>query len=381
MSEKFSLDALDAKFCKTVSSTGPEWLDKDYSSKRVESLKEGLIMDIPTYGDDSIVGNNEEKIPDEYFKRILEDIKKSGIDCIAWYRSFHWLDNKYWGIYIKESGIRFIANLLADGKQMTKNGTMYKLSDYLQLAYEYIYKHEFYHFINDFGLLLLEETIDKNIFVDYFENIYCSKQSTNVEEALANAFAFDYLKKSNINPSTLRIIDAFCKSQPIGYKDYFKYMTKNDFKTGQRDLLKSIFGKNIRWSAETVYSSKLNSQDVPVKIISDMYTPGNNFGISLVTSINSYTETERFKRECEKICGRDKITEKKVNNVYSKLANGQLAGGTNFEKLKGYENIFTIRVNSNIRISLEYNKSRWYLLRIASHDDIYRNPGNILVCG
>jgi len=46
-----------------------------------------------------------------------------------------------------------------------------------------------------------------------------------------------------------------------------------------------------------------------------------------------------------------------------------------FEKIETRKAIYTVRVDKNYRLALRPKNGNWELLRISTHDDVYRNPG------
>lgn len=48
--------------------------------------------------------------------------------------------------------------------------------------------------------------------------------------------------------------------------------------------------------------------------------------------------------------------------------------GLNFEKIKGCDTVFTVRIDRKYRLSIRPINGKWEFLRIGKHDEIYRNP-------
>ncbi|MFN8670656.1 MAG: hypothetical protein U0457_01070 [Candidatus Sericytochromatia bacterium] len=65
---------------------------------------------------------------------------------------------------------------------------------------------------------------------------------------------------------------------------------------------------------------------------------------------------------------------KAVNNQIIQLLMDHKHPSLNLEKLSGYKNIYSIRVNINFRISLSIETEEFILRRVLNHDDLYRNP-------
>jgi mRNA-degrading endonuclease RelE of RelBE toxin-antitoxin system len=95
-------------------------------------------------------------------------------------------------------------------------------------------------------------------------------------------------------------------------------------------------------------------------------------GPSMLIPGKSTTESRRFRKE------KDSLPKHRLSDCHEAIE--QLichpdSRGLNLEKLERWGNVYTIKVDQNYRISMRRIVGGWELLRIANHNEIYRNPG------
>jgi hypothetical protein len=195
-----------------------------------------------------------------------------------------------------------------------------------------------------------------------------------LEEALANAFAFRRLR-AECSVKTLR---DFMSKQPRGYRAFESYAEPELFARGRR-MLASCFidDKNPRAAPPLemlldVQQRDLRYSDVPVYLLATL--PAAGYAIRFVDSI-ARSETEEsasLKRSLSKL---PEHVRKKYAEALMKLETGVNHPSLNFERIRGCDTVFSIRIDVNYRLSLRRKNNKWELLRIAGHDDLYRNPG------
>lgn len=83
------------------------------------------------------------------------------------------------------------------------------------------------------------------------------------------------------------------------------------------------------------------------------------------------SRTDSFKKDYKKLA--DEI-KKSANKQIIQLLIDHTHPSLNLEKLQGLDNIYSIRVNLNFRISLSIFGEELILRRILGHDDLYKNP-------
>lgn len=83
------------------------------------------------------------------------------------------------------------------------------------------------------------------------------------------------------------------------------------------------------------------------------------------------SRTDSFKKDYKKLSDELK---KSANKQIVQLLIDHTHPSLNLEKLQGLDNIYSIRVNLNFRISLSIFGEELILRRILGHDDLYKNP-------
>ena len=89
--------------------------------------------------------------------------------------------------------------------------------------------------------------------------------------------------------------------------------------------------------------------------------------------INNWCKSRRFHKEYDKL---DVQMKDLVDQKLQDLVKAERPPGLGFEKLKGYSNpdFYTIHVTGNYKVSLEIDGGRATLRRVASHNEIDRQP-------
>ncbi|HEC88732.1 MAG TPA: hypothetical protein ENI52_05400 [Thermoplasmata archaeon] len=326
-----------------------------------------------------LISNGNVEFPEIDTEEIGKELADEGIEAFAWYRSFHWNPSYKWGIYMVDKGIYYIArNVFGKIKQVSPQGRCYNTLDFVQQSFRLLFLHEFFHYITDIAASILEigSLSTHPYYNEYVKNVYMCPRNKNepVEEAMANAFAFNKFRESSIRQQ-LRI---FMKNQPAGYSALEQYVRRRDFIHGRRKL-----GTLIRDGAhangvaplETLfdcYSCDLHFGDVPIYIIPTI--KDSKYVIKLITSIPRSTliQSPTFKKDLKRLSP-DII--RKYQKALQMLEYNAQHRGLKFEKIKGCDTVFTVRIDRNYRISMRPLNGKWELLRFAEHDEVYRNPG------
>jgi len=324
-------------------------------------------------------------LPSTVVSEIENEIKKEGIEVLAWYRSFHWNPTDKWGIYILDSGIYYIAQTVFNGvPQISRYGRPYNTLDLLCQSFRLLFLHEFFHYITDISATLIElgDKSPQKRYVPYFKNIYQNiylhptTHDEPIEEALANAYAYNRFQGRDIRNR----IRNFMRGQPSGYSAFEEYIGKN-FRYGTRRL-GSCIGQETAFPRDVAPLEALfdcNKQylsfgDVPIYIVHTIDNP--KYQIRFVKSIpqSAIIESPRFKKDFEKLPAN---VQKQYQDTLKKLEMNARHRGLKFEHIKGCDAVFALRVGREYRLSLRQRQidGKWEFLRIGKHDDILHNPG------
>lgn len=320
-----------------------------------------------------------DEFPDIGVASIERRVIEEGTDVLAWYRSFHWYPPNHWGIYILDKGVYYLAqNVFRDIEQICPYGRHYNTLDLLQQSFRLLFLHEFFHFITDIAASTLEvgTSFRSHNYIDYVRNVYMHPHNTGepIEEALANSFAYNRFQGRNIRYH----IRVFMKNQPNGYSAFDQYLGRN-FPKGRRELGTSIRdgrgGGRSFAPLESLFDCRYQDVffgDVPIYIVQTIRPP--QYIIKFVRSIprSAIVQSSTFQSDIQRMPPQ---IISKYEKALQMLEYNVRHRGLNFEKIKGCDTVFTIRIDRNYRLSMRPLNGQWELLRIAEHDEIYRNPG------
>jgi mRNA-degrading endonuclease RelE of RelBE toxin-antitoxin system len=311
-----------------------------------------------------------------------EQFKDDGTDALAWYVSFHF-DPHRWGIYILDKGIYYLSkNVFSKSELTSKSGLPFNMLDLLQQSYKFLFLHEYFHFITDIAASTFEVAasfksgITKPIYyTEYINKVYMKPASIYepLEEALANAFAYNKFSGKALKSQLMK----FMKNQGSGYSTFDNY-PKNKFREGRKKLSTSLCSSQKMGLGYEPLEIPFNSHnndvsygDVPVYIVPTIKDP--RYAIKFVLSIprSNIIKSTKFDKDIRKLPSQ--LVQKFDKTLFS-LENELHHKGQNFEKLRGCDTVFSVRIDKCYRMTLRPVGNKWELLRIGAHDDIYRSP-------
>ena len=251
---------------------------------------------------------SKDEFPDIDYERIERKVSDSGIDRLAWYRSFHWDPPEKWGIYIPVSSIYYLA------RNLDPNPDPSKFLHLVSRSYKVIVMHEYFHYIVDMAAAVLEsaDSFKKNLYAPYSLN----KRSTP-EESVANAWTLS----RSLSPYN-RQVKRFMDSQPYPYTEFRDYRGAR-LADGLRriaNLLVTSTGGN----AEPIeYIFKLNEKrksNVPIYILPTDTIPNDSpyfLGFAPIFAQNCIKRSDRFEKSMRKL--RIPFIEKFISGPESKI--------------------------------------------------------------
>jgi len=339
-----------------------------------------ITLDNPNISEFLVIPNGDIEFPEIDLERIKREITKEGIEALAWYRSFHWHPPERWGIYILDKGVYYIAkNIFGMIDQISPQGRRYNTLDLLQQSFRLLFLHEFFHYITDIAATALEmgNRLVRPHYVIYIRNVYMRSINENepIEEALANAFAYNRFYGSAVRRQLL----FFMESQPAGYSAFKRYTPKSNFTNGLRVLGSYIshwkHGVPAFAPLEILfdyYSRSISFGDVPIYIVTTI--KDSRYILRIVTSISrsDLIESTTFKKDLQRL---PPYIIQKYQKTLDMLGRDVRVSGLKFEKIRGCDAVYTVRVDREYRLSMRQLNGKWELLRIAKHDEVYRNPG------
>ena len=160
----------------------------------------------------------------------------SGVEALAWYRSFH--DHEKWGIVIPLSSLVCMEKVYFHALPLTRN-------ERLSLAFRALLEHEATHFAFDYACawfeLMLRAPIRKAFSSQMKGSIKLfssepAQQYLEIEEAVANAVMLRVAAKRERRPAIVSL-ENFVKAQPAGYRDGIATVPEARFD----DAIKEVF--------------------------------------------------------------------------------------------------------------------------------------------
>ena len=315
----------------------------------------GKIGDLDDYGD---VFFNGEKLSDKDGRLLDGSIREIGIEVLAFYKSKRFLQNSpfpgHWGIFYIRQGIEHIYELLR--REHPKYAK-------LILAYQFLRRHEMFHFKFDVYALSLESAIGKPLYGP-LKYIYRNHRSHQIEEALANRSSWIWAKKTTAST----FFYDFMKLQPRCYSEF-----DNDRSQMGSRLAANLLDHNISLSArrdEQAYwvgQMPLNfTYATCPEYIVEPLSLSNYIDRALifptVRRINDSADvTEKIKRKYRNIRNQWEKTK-------SKLVAHPEAPGLNFKPWD--DGLWSVRVNKNFRAHLRRNtkiRGFWDTIDIGPH--------------
>lgn len=298
--------------------------------------------------------------------------KEDGIEALAWYKSYHYWLSQRWGIKILEEGVFYTARCLQDGHPSQELSKFDSL-DYVQLAFNILQLHEYFHFMADVACTILELAQRKPLFCQYSSTVY---PQDKFEEAIANAYASRMMRKAGISEA----VKQFMTKQPLPYGQFFQWTTRRAFQYGRQKLME-LMCHDLPSSTGSAAGAELllridhadlDYQDAPIYLESSRVARRVSSPLLFVESIRNLESSAKFDSENAQL---PHETNKKVANTVDNLSCNLQQPSLHFKKIRGHGAVFMCKVDNIYSISLcHHGEDRWELLRVGRHGDIYSNP-------
>lgn len=326
-----------------------------------------------------------ERLP-ELDPRIDASHKEDGTEALAWYRSYHFGPSHAWGITILQQGVFYPAKWLQhydqeygynqeDDQENDPSLAQPKFDslDYLQLAFNALQVHEYFHFAADVACSLLELARIGALYRHYFEGIY---QQRKFEEAIANAYAFRKMRNEGISEG----LKDFMKKEPHPYSQFQQFTERRTFQRGRQKLM-GLMCPN--WPSSTgspagaellvrIDHLDLDYQDAPLYLQGSTVAKAVPSPLRFIRSIPNLGSAAKFVSEYSQLPVK---IQHKVTHTKEILSKDVMRSSLHFEKVKGHGPVFICRVDSNYVISLRYHGyDSWEILRVGRHRDVCSNP-------
>ncbi len=159
----------------------------------------------------------------------------------AYYRSFHFRP-KNWGVFIN---LKCLISLSRD-LMKTSNADFYEC---LKFVWKKLLYHEKYHYKVDLFSMMAESCLKMPIYIHYKHQVYDPTflSNDNIEEGLANAFAFKSVRHVPSKKNYLvmkKWLTGLLDHSPPGYNQYQKYLG-NNFRVAESQLVSQVLSASL----------------------------------------------------------------------------------------------------------------------------------------
>jgi hypothetical protein len=305
---------------------------------------------------------------------------QSGIEALAWYRSFH-DDQRAWGIYIPLSSLALVDELYLGDLRMERDRRF-------QVAWSALLTHEQTHFAVDYACAWFELMLRAPIRREFMARFKSQPPLTTVsepyleiEETAANAHMLRQINRIGTR-QVIRAIEGFVSIQPSGYREGIKATGDAAFADAVAETLRSYFAL---WAVEHHLDLSnpamkflrllpLDDEEVlaecPVYAIPDLDEVGVSGSIRLIQCILEIVETKHFEKQFRRqhpAIQNDWIRKKVEIKV-------RLPSPPRFEKLRDREPaVWSLRLRDGHRVHLlppDPGAAAWNAVAIGNHKEM-----------
>ena len=267
---------------------------------------------------------------------LRDEVDEHGIEALAWYRPFHISPQKEWGITITDRGVWYLAKNVMSQKYDYPY-TLEQIHDCFELAYEFLYYHELFHFKVEYTAAILELNSPHKpvkVYAPFWEDGFYHpgpNDCSPLEEAMANEYARYKVCKGQ--PKKLRdAIEGFMRTQqPSGYRDFGDVKHRKKWQQGLESLVETMIGRKTPFATSIFDQYKAYIDDdevVPCRIV----TTGlpDEYAVRLM-SIDKYCRTSAFVRDIRKLTKKKPLIIKQFKKLLKVISDngGQIPRGGN----------------------------------------------------
>ncbi|MDA7845673.1 hypothetical protein N9A87_01325 [Euryarchaeota archaeon] len=241
---------------------------------------------------------------------LRDEVDEHGIEALAWYRPFHISPQNEWGITITDRGVWYLAKNVMSQKYDYPY-TLEQIHDCFELAYEFLYYHELFHFKVEYAATILELNSPHKpvkVYAPFWEDGFYHPGPNNcspLEEAMANEYARYKVCKGQ--PKKLRdAIERFMRTQqPSGYRDFGDVKHHKKWQQGLESLVETMIGRSTPFATSIFdqYKAYIDDEEaVPCRIV----TTGlpDRYSVRLM-NLAKFCRTKKFEKSILKVKSKD----------------------------------------------------------------------------
>ena len=303
---------------------------------------------------------------------LRDEVDEHGIEALAWYRPFHISPQSEWGITITDRGVWYLAKNVMSQKYDYPY-TLEQIHDCFQLAYEFLYYHELFHFKVEYAATILELNSPHKpvkVYAPFWEDGFYHpgpNDCSPLEEAMANEYARYKVCKGQ--PKKLRdAIERFMRTQqPSGYRDFGDVKHRKKWQQGLESLVETMIGRSTPFAASIFdqYKAYVDEEEaVPCRIV----TTGlpDQYSVRLMNLVK-FCRTKKFEKSIRKVREKDLQAYKDLERSFKEIEQGGFDSLKNRDgrmwkewNQKKNKRIAEYRVDgTNYRVYLTENSDDW----------------------
>lgn len=355
--------------------------DAFFDGPEIEETEDRIVDDPPAFFEipPSITQSEiREILGEELITELQRKQQIRGIDALGWYVTFHQKRFQH-GVHIPIEGVATLALSLLDSGRVNL-----PIPRMMELSYQAILRHELFHFETDCMTANWELSTGSRIYWDSQERLRNASGYIEREEALANSYMLRGFKHPTASrrksPGMYQALKSFCESQPSGYCEGPRYVSRDSFLGGCRDLSMAYQHESSNpWSAPPLFDALLLYND-PVRIdwtrcpiiVSDENDLLSSLGIqfSYFQSVSYIKETPKFQREMSKLSKRIQDLWRKRKEAVSVSTSLK---SLDFKRWKpSGPDWYSMRIDGDYRVHLRHDRRQgtWIAESVGTHKEM-----------
>ena len=355
----------------------PQWPNlPEVEQDKVDDLNGDNEEEIFTYDDyetsievSSRMGNRREIFePSSEDGEIIEGgIRVKGFEAIAFYKSKRMIDSLpckgKWGIFYIKQGLDKLA------WDISRSYPGY--GDPRELAHQFLFEHEHYHFQSDIQVLMFEALLKRHLYLP-LRRALRNRKSHFIEEALANRRAYEWAKKQSVGLREFAY--DFMSLQPNAYARFEepKQVLSGEWLASAVDLMPPYSPPRvdiISWVG-TIPKDLLRPALCPEYVIYPQKLSSWIDPAWVPPPVTTITESPKVIKKLQD--PKESMLAKKWATTKPRLIEDRFSNGLGFKPWpKEGPNIYSVKLDAGFRAHLEnLGSGHWAAIKIGNHKEM-----------
>lgn len=355
----------------------PQWPNlPDGEQDKFDELNGDNEEGIYTYSEHEKISKTMDRIGDirEILEPTSEDseiieggIRAKGFEAIAFYKSKRMIDSLpckgKWGIFYIKQGLDKLA------WDISRSYPGY--GDARELAHQFLFEHEHYHFQSDLQVLMFEALLKMHLYLP-LRRALRNRKSHFVEEALANRRAYEWAKKQSVG--LREFAHDFMSLQPNAYSRFEepKQVLSGEWLASTLDLMPPYSPPRvdiIPWVG-TIPKDLLRSALCPEYVIYPQKLSSWIDPAWVPPPVTTISESPKVIKKLQD--PKESLLAKKWATTKPRLIEDRFSNGLGFKPWpKEGPNIYSVKLDAGFRAHLEnLGSGHWAAIKIGNHKEM-----------